>query len=206
MKRLALLLSLTAGPALAHPHVFIDATAGFTVQDGQVTGLKIVWLYDAFSTLVMYDQLWLDEDGDGKLDATDMDKIAMGETTWEPGYEGDTYLWHGGQKVPMGQPQNGTARMEGDRAEVTFDLPLATPVPADGAFSLKLYDPVYYYSYTIQAVLPDPDACTSALIPFEPSAADREVQAALSALSMEEMPDDPNIGARFADEVVLTCG
>lgn len=199
---------LSAAPALAHPHVFADASAGFTFDGPRLTGVRIVWLYDAFTTLVLYDQLTLDEDGDGLLDDADLARVAKSETTWEPGYEGDTYLFAGDRKLPMGRPENGSARMVGDRVEVSFDLPLAEPLDLTAPVELRLYDPVYYYDYTLTTVLPSdlPTTCHAEAIPFEPSAADSQVQAMLAQLSAEEVPEDQNIGARFADRLRLTCG
>ncbi|MBL3569744.1 hypothetical protein BV509_20690 [Rhodovulum sulfidophilum] len=204
---LCLLLPTTA---TAHPHVFIAASAGFYVDaSARLTGLRIVWLYDAFSTLVLYDQLDLDRDGDGVLDAGDLSRIAEGETDWPPEYPGDTYLWQGGTPVALGRPQHGRARMVGDRVEVSFDLPLASPLVVTGTeTSLKLFDPAYYYAYTLQTVLlpsPIPPGCRTGLRPFRPDEADERLQKQLAALSIEEIPDDPNIGARFADALRLTC-
>lgn len=207
---LALVLSLAPRSALSHPHIFIEASAGFRFDEGgRLTGLRIVWLYDAFTTLVLYDQLSLDADGDGKLDAGDLARIAEGETEWEPGYPGDTYLFQQGRPVALGQPEHGSARMVGDQVEVSFDLPLAAPLALKpGGASLKLYDPSYYYDYTLPTMLtpdPLPAGCTGALIRFKPDDADNRIRQQLAALSREQIPDDPNIGARFADELRLTC-
>lgn len=204
---LALPLLLLPAPVRAHPHVFVDAGAGFvTDAEGQLSALRIVWLYDAFTTLVLYEQLGLDPDGDGLLDAADLATVAAGETDWPPDYAGDTYLWQGGSPVALARPAQASARMVGDRVEVAFDL--AAPLPLAGSeVSLKLYDPGYYYAYTMQrAAAPDlPAGCRAELIPFRPDDASAELLAALSALSAEETPDDPEIGARFADEVRLRC-
>lgn len=211
MSRLALLLFLTLpGMALAHPHVFVDASAGLRVDAaGRLSGLRIVWLYDAFTTLNLYVQLDLDADGDGQLDAGDLAAIAEGETDWDPGYAGDTYLFRDGSAVALGRPEHGSARMIGDRVEVSFDLPLPQPVALGGhVTSLKLYDPEYFYAYSLTRVLGPPDlpgGCQLALIPFQPSALDEETRNQLAALSVEQIPDDPGIGARFADELRLTC-
>lgn len=196
--------------ALAHPHVFVDASAGFRFDaSGRLAGLRIVWLYDAFATLNLYVQLGLDADGDGKLDAADLEKIAHGETDWPPDYPGDTYLFQNGAPVALARPQHGAARMIGDRVEVSFDLPLSQPLDVRrlGA-SLKLYDPEYFYAYSIKTVLdpvPLPAGCRSELVPFKADAADKATQKQLAALSIEQLPNDPNIGARFADQVSLTC-
>ncbi|PTE20430.1 hypothetical protein C5F48_17495 [Cereibacter changlensis JA139] len=201
---LASALALSAGPVLAHPHVFVDASAAFVFDGDSLTELRITWLYDAFTTLVLYDQLDLDHDRDGKLDAQDLERVAHGETDWPPEYEGDTYLWVGGVKQPLGRPANGVARMVGDRVEVSFDLPLAEARATEGLrASLKLYDPAYYYAYTVVGAAAD--RCEAQVIPFQPDAAERALQEELNALSQEEMPEDPMIGARFADGIALTC-
>ncbi|MDB6454966.1 DUF1007 family protein [Falsirhodobacter sp. 20TX0035] len=205
-RRALLLACLAASPAGAHPHVFVDESVGFRMDGDALTGLRIVWLYDAFSTLVLYDQLWLDEDGDGQLNAEDLQKVAAGETEWAEDYEGDTYLFHGNAKVPLTRPENGTARMVGDRVEVTFDLPLADPLPMAGQeVVLKMYAPDYYYAYTAKAVLDTPEGCHTRIVPFTPDSVSLRLQAELAKLGTEEMPDDPNIGANFAEEARLAC-
>lgn len=209
MRILAPLLLLLPLQAQAHPHVFVDATGGFRFHDGALTGLRIVWQYDAFTTLLLYDQLDLDKDGDGALDDADMAEIVRGETVWDPGYEGDTYLWIGGAKQALSQPMNGAARMVGDAVEVSFDMALEQPVPVAGLrASLKLYDPFYYYAYDIPGaplMLDAPGNCRAETVPFVADAQSRELQEQLLQLSQEELPDDPNVGARFADEIVLQC-
>ncbi|WP_128253139.1 DUF1007 family protein [Falsirhodobacter deserti] len=205
-RRALALACLAASPVGAHPHVFVDESVGFHMEGGDLTGLRIVWLYDAFSTLVLYDQLWLDEDGDGLLNEADLETVARGETEWEPGYEGDTYLFRNDAKVPLGRPENATARMVGERVEVTFDLPLAEPLPMAGQQAvLKMYAPDYYYAYTAQEVLETPEGCRSRIEHFKPDSVSRKLQAELAQLGAEEMPDDPNIGAKFAEEVHLEC-
>lgn len=212
MRSLVALLALgLPHMAAAHPHVFVDASAGFRFDaQGRMTGLHIVWLYDAFTTLNLYVQLSLDADGDGALDDEDLARIAHGETDWPPDYAGDTYLFQDGTPVALARPENGSARMVGDRVEVSFDLPLARPLAVNGhQTGLKLYDPEYFYAYTLkEALVPSPLAagCRSGLIPFRPDAADAATQRQLAALSVEQIPDDPEIGARFADELRLTCG
>lgn len=195
--------------AQAHPHVFVDATGGFRFQDGALTGIRVIWQYDAFTTLLLYDQLNLDKDGDGALDAADMAEIVRGETVWEMGYEGDTYLFANGAKQAMSRPQNGAARMVGNAVEVSFDLTLAQPIPAAAlGASLKLYDPLYYYAYDIpNPALTEnmPATCRAELIPFVADAENAALQEQLLSLSQEELPDDPNVGAKFADELVLQC-
>jgi ABC-type uncharacterized transport system substrate-binding protein len=197
-----------AGPAAAHPHIFVDAIAGFRFDDdGRLASLRITWTYDAFTSLVMFDQLALDPDGDGRLDDADRAAIVAGETEWPPDYNGDVHLDDGGAPVAMGRPRDGAAWMENDRVTVTFDLPLAAPRVLSDGLRLRLYDPFYYYAYdVVGAETAEGAPCMARIDPFEVDAASRMVQFQLFDLGREEIPAQEDVGALFADEVHLTCG
>lgn len=203
-------LALSAGSASAHPHVFVDAGGAFLFDAaGRLEGVRISWLYDAFTTLSLYETLDLDKDRDGALNAADLEKIKQGETNWPPEYEGDTYLWIDSEEQRLSRPENATVWMEDDRVGVAFDLYLDAPREVSGkAASLKLYDPLYFYAYSVAgpARLDGADeTCRAKVVPFNPDAQLARVQKQLQALSREEIPDDPNIGALFAEEILLQC-
>ncbi|MEM9576357.1 MAG: DUF1007 family protein [Pseudomonadota bacterium] len=214
MLRLVLSLLLMmglGGVAKAHPHVFVDARTKFHFgTDGQLEAVRIFWRYDEFTTLVLFEALNLDQDGDGRLNDADRTAIITGETNWDPDYKGDVYLEVAGQDYPLGRPEAPAARLVADRIEVSFDLPLSHPVRigTDPAF-LRLYDPIFYYAYTI---LPTeegfalPPGCVAEIIPFDPDAVDRALQEKLAALGRDEVPEQDNVGRLFADEVSLACG
>lgn len=194
--------------AEAHPHIFIDAGARFLFDDaGRLEALQISWRYDEFTTLMMFDVLDLDEDADGALDDADRAAIVKGETDWPPDYDGDVYLTVAGERRALTRPENAAAEMVEDQIIVRFDLPLADPaVLSDVDATLRLYDPAYYYAYTVtHASAGDTAACGATVIPFEPDAAAAQAQAELAALSREETPSQPNVGRRFSDEIVLAC-
>lgn len=197
--------------AKAHPHIFVDAQTGFLfTEEGHLRALRISWTYDAFTTLFLFDVLDLDKDGDGSLDDSDRAEIVSGETDWPPDYNGDVYLEVAGRDRPLARPGNAMAQMENDRITVAFDLPLAQPVDMSGTTAiLRLYDPVFYYAYTIlsdgQPPQPLPSICAAKVIPFEPDAAAAALQSQLAALSKEETPEQDNVGRLFSDEVSLTC-
>jgi len=197
-------------PVNAHPHIFVDADGGFVFNDaGHLVGVRIFWLYDAYTTLFLYDSLDLDKDGDGALNAADLEKIRQGETTWQPGYVGDTYLWIDGKKQMLSRPLETSARMIKQRVGVSFELHLPAPQNMAGrGASLKLYDPSYYYAYTIPSegrILGPASDCHVWVNHFEPDGQTAALQKKLSALSIEEMPQDLNIGVKFAEEIILQC-
>ncbi|MEM9797083.1 MAG: DUF1007 family protein [Pseudomonadota bacterium] len=210
--RRALQIALVAatgltGPVAAHPHIFVDAATVFQIDGtGQLTGLRITWTYDAFTSLVMFDQLNLDPDGDGRLDDADRAAIVAGETEWPPDYNGDVHLDLEGRAIAMGRPENGEAWMADDRVSVAFNLPLAEPIASPDRARLRLYDPYYYYAYTmVGAALSTEDVCTVRVDPFVLDEASRRVQVSLFELGREETPEQEDVGALFADEVHLSC-
>jgi len=208
IKTLIFLASLCMGAsAAAHPHVFVDARAGFTFDaEGRLIALRITWTYDAFSSLLLFDILDLDQDGDGLLNEADLAAIVDGETVWADDYAGDTYLEQNDAPIALTRPQNGSASMADNRISVSFDLPLAAPMAVSETVTLLLYDPNYYYAYAVEGLeAAMPDACTAELIAFEPDTATSELQAQLARLSREETPDIENVGRLFADQIYLTC-
>lgn len=199
------------GFAKAHPHVFVDAHGGFIFDDaGKLTALRVSWTYDEFTTLFLFDGLNLDEDRDGLLNESDIAAVIKAETVWDPEYKGDVYLEVAGKDYPLGRPQAAGAIFENNRVEVHFDLPLSQPVTVSNTPAyLRLYDPTYYYAYTILPMpqpLDLPDGCEAQIIAFKADAAQSALQQQLSALSQEETPTQQDVGRVFSDKVALICG
>ena len=195
---------------MAHPHVFVDARTGFVFDtDGLLTGLRISWTYDEFTSLILFETLNLDTDGDGVFNDEDRAAVIKGETNWPPEYKGDVYLEVAGKDFPLGRPVSAAASLENNQVIVSFDLPLSEAVRVDDSPAfLRLYDPIFYYAYTILASddLNDlPESCAAQIVPFEPNAAESSLQKKLAELSRDEIPAEQNIGRVFADEVRLTC-
>jgi len=195
-----LALAVTTGAASAHPHVFADTRIGFLRDaNGDVTALRVRWHYDAFTSLTLWDILDLDPERDGVLDAADFARIAAGETDWPEDYSGDLHLSDG---PGFASPVDAEAGEEDERIWVAFILPFEAPRDA-GALLVEIYDPTYYYAYTVEAVAPE--GCVAEVLRPDLDGAAEELRLKLAALSREEMPEDPNVGAAFAETVVLTC-
>jgi ABC-type uncharacterized transport system substrate-binding protein len=199
------------GVTKAHPHVFADARTGFVFgSDRQLEAIKISWLYDEFTTLVLFETLELDLDQDGQLNDSDRIKILEGETNWPQDYKGDIYLEVLGQDYPLGRPKTAAVKLDANQIEVTFDLPLSKPTEVDSSpILLRLYDPFFYFAYTIVSVEASPDLpedCEAQIVHFDPTAAESVLQDKLAALGREDRPEIENVGRLFSDEVQLTCG
>ena len=199
------------GPAKAHPHVFVDARTGFIFgTDGQLEALRISWTYDEFTTLILFESLNLDFDGDGQFNDADRAAVIDGETNWDREYKGDAYLEVAGQNYPLGRPEAAAVTLENNQVEVSFDLPLSQSVRIeDTPAFLRLYDPVFFYAYTILPAIDPidlPEGCQAQIVSFEPNAAENALQEKLTALGREEAPTQENVGRLFSDEVRMTCG
>jgi ABC-type uncharacterized transport system substrate-binding protein len=193
-------MAVTAGAVSAHPHVFADTRIGFLRDaSGDVTALRVRWHYDAFTSLTLWDILDLDPERDGQLDAVDFAKVAAGETDWPDDYTGDLHLSDG---PGFARPIDAEAGEEDERIWVQFTLPFEAPRDA-GALLVEVYDPTYYYAYTVEA--DTPEGCVAEVLRPDPDGAAEELRSELAALSREEMPEDPNVGAAFAETVVLAC-
>lgn len=206
----AIAIALPSTSVSAHPHVFVDAGGAYLFDNhGRLEGIRIHWLYDAFTTLLLYDTLGLDQDGDGALDETDLQRVAIGETDWEQDYEGDTYLWIDDQKQKLSQPFEASAQMIEGRVGVSFELRLPSPVEMSGrTASLKIYDPFYYYAYAIPSegeISGPAGGCHLRVNRFHADEQTQAIREQLGRLSQEDIPDDPNIGALFAEEIVMQC-
>jgi ABC-type uncharacterized transport system substrate-binding protein len=202
-------VACSAGAAQAHPHVFVDAEVRFVLSDETLTSLRVSWTYDAFTSLVLFEALELDQDGDGVLSAADLAVVAAGETEWPEGYKGDVYLEVDDLPIQLDPPSNASADVNDERISVHFDMALASPLDlSDEEAVLRFYDPLFFYAYTAtQATMTglQGTACRSEIQPFEPDAATARLQRQLAALSREETPEQADVGRLFADLVVLSC-
>lgn len=178
-------------------------------DSGLLVAVRIYWLYDSYSTLFLYDTENLDQDGDGELNAADLEKVKRGETEWPDGYEGDTYLFVNGEKQALSRPVNAMAEQVAGRIGVGFELRLQTPQPMQGRHArLKIYDPGYYYAYSVPGegmIIGDMPGCRVWVERPDRDAEMAKLQKDLQALSREETPSDLNIGAKFAEDVVMQC-
>jgi ABC-type uncharacterized transport system substrate-binding protein len=206
---------LWAGPALAHPHVFIDTgiEIGFD-EAGRIAAVQVVWVYDEFYSLMAIADYGLDPGFTGTLTEPERTELAEIYSNWQPGYEGDLYPVRDGTPLSLSAPFDFSADYREGRIVITHRRTLETPVrPVEGPVVFKVYDPTYYTAYTIAAPpqLRGAEACSADVILPDFSYAAEQLQAAMSEMlagagdefDLEE--DFPPVGADFAEEVHVTC-
>lgn len=196
-----------AAPVAAHPHVFIDGGVDFLFDgEGRLAQLRITWDYDPMTSLFMLEDLGIDPAT--PLSADDRARLAAYDTVWDEGYAGDTYLWDGDQPVGLSDPRAPTAELREGRVLLSFLRDVEAPFRPDVPARVEMYDPEYYYAYTLVGtprLENAPAGCVAVLEPFRPTAKLAELQQVLSAVPADQSPDQADVGALFTDKVRLQC-
>ncbi|WP_136634642.1 DUF1007 family protein [Pseudooceanicola onchidii] len=201
-----LCLALTAPVGLAaHPHVFVDT--GLTLifdSHGQVTGVEVTWKYDDLYSLLILQDMGLDDDGDGVLTEAEKPQIDGWDMQWMEGYEGDLYLTDAtGQPVALAAPVPLSTDTQDARLVSRHRRDLVTPVPAEGLV-LRAFDPEFYTAYDLTLGVTLPPPCQAKVTRPDQDTAYREAQDLMSEFP-EDAEEVPLLGHVFAETVTITC-
>lgn len=201
-----------AAPAAAHPHIFIDTGVEFLFDDaGKLAALRVVWAYDELYSLLILEDMGLDDDYDGVLTEAERAALSGFDMAWVEGYDGDLRGTAGGQDLALSGPLDWTADVRDGRIITTHVRALETRVdPRAAPVVLRPYDPTFYTAYSATlANTASAAGCTAETVPFDEDAAYAGLEQALAeaeAGGMDVEMDYPAVGALFADEIRLTCG
>lgn len=209
MRTLTALLSLVliGAPAAlcAHPHVFVDTGLRLVLDDQRrVTGVEVTWKYDDLYSLLVMQDMGLDDDGDGALTPAELAQIDGWDMNWIEGYEGDLYLSTSeGTPVALAPPTPLSTEVEDGRLVSRHLRPLASPVAADGLV-LRAFDPEFYTAYDLTLGIDLPPACKADVTLPDKGDAYREAQEIMAAFP-EDAEEVPLLGHVFAETVNVTC-
>jgi ABC-type uncharacterized transport system substrate-binding protein len=199
------------GPALAHPHVWIDTRIEVVINDrNEATGLWISWTYDDLFSLYVVGDMGLDQDWDGKLTAEEERKLSGFDMNWDAGYAGDTHALMGGAGLPLSRPKEWSALYAGGKITSTHFRSFDAPVALGAApLIVQAYDPGYYTAYVIafDPVLSGGKDCVAEAYEPDLAAAEEEMKQALAEFTPDVNLEDqyPAIGQAYAEEVRVTC-
>jgi ABC-type uncharacterized transport system substrate-binding protein len=139
----ALIWGVPAGPAAAHPHVWITDATTFVFEGRRLVGLRHHWTFDEFFGSFVIEQH--DLDGDDLFSPAETTALRQGafDNLAEFGYF--THLRIDGEAWPLREVEGFAARIEDGVLVYEFTLPLPEPVdPAAAALAVGVYDPEYY--------------------------------------------------------------
>lgn len=199
-----------ADPAKAHPHVFVDGGIDFVVDtENRLQAVHVTWLYDEFETLYMLSSYGMSLNTDGGLDETDRLELIRLRSQWPQDFNGSAHLTVQGASISLEWPQDLDVDLIDGRLELTFKRNLKSPILVKNApVTAAFYESTYFFAFSItnqpNIIGPSGD-CSTDLMPYEPAHHSQSLQAALALLSREKTPVLPNVGAEFADRIVLKC-
>lgn len=209
---LAALSGLAAGPALAHPHVWITARAEVDYAEGRVVALRHAWTFDpAYSAFITQG---LDRNGDGTLTPDELSGLAAENTANLAEFGYFTKLKVSGRDQAFAEPVEPRMEMLGGALTLTFRLPLRTAAAQGrGVVALEVYDPSYFVSFGLSeaadaATLKGaPAGCTATVT--RPKGGDAKTADAakpgLSEAFFEALTTASNYGTQFASRIIVAC-
>ena len=202
-----------AGPAAAHPHVWVTSKAEIDYDSGRVAGIRHVWTFDkGYSAFVTQG---LDANGDGTLSPEELQGLATENTHNLAEFAFFTKLKVAGKEQAFGPPREPRMAMEGGRLTLSFLLPLASPAAQGrGVAALEVYDPTYFVSFGLAEgsdaarLTRAPTGCTAnvtrAKNAEEPKTTDAAGQGMTEAF-FEALTAASNYGEQFATRIIVAC-
>lgn len=205
-----LLAAASAGPAAAHPHVFVDARAEIVFNTaGEITAIRHIWQFDeAFTAFAIQG---LDANNDGKLSDAELKPLAKVNVDSLKEYGFFTWLRQGKKSFPFVQPTEYWLEFHSARLTLFYTLPLRKPVAIHGKATLEVFDPEYFVAFTFPknkaVTLTDgPAGCTAEYHP--PKELDANTMATLAAIPADQHdlpPELQDAAAGLANLIALNC-
>lgn len=205
------MLVALAAPALAHPHILIDAKVAVVFDaSGAVAGLRHEWTFDtAFSSWMVQG---LDTNGDREISPEELQPLADDNLAGLAEY--GFYTYAGEDDAVMAFEPVGDQRMvyADGRVTLSYSVTATVPMPVTGRFELAVYDPDYYvaigFADVSDVVLDNaPASCRAVLEPPKPM--DPDVENRLYALGPEVLELPPDLAAAMRGTqglIAVTCG
>src|SRR3569833_1106187 len=150
-RRFAALVGLCALlplPALAHPHIFVDAKAAITFNDaGEVVSIHNSWTFDQVYSA--WSIQGLDTNNDGKYSRAELQPLADDNMDGLADYQYYTFAGEGNDpNLPFSHGSHPSIDYDGTRTTLNFDVALAKPYAIRNSLELSIDDPEYYVAIT----------------------------------------------------------
>lgn len=209
---LALLCSLLlgAGPALAHPHVWVMASAEVIFNaDGAVAAIRHTWDFDeAYTSFAIQG---LDTSKDGKLSREELAELAKenAESLHEFGFF--TTLKIDGRRQNFGQPKDYFMETKGPLLRFVYTLPLAAPVKPRTSVTLEVADNTFFVAFDLvegdQAVTlaGAPQGCTVKITRAKTQAPQQTLSEQAFEALRGQFGQNGDVGLQFSPKVLIAC-
>jgi len=204
------LAAAVATPALAHPHVWVDAKAEIVFnKQGEITAIRHIWQFDPDFTA--YATLNLDANNDGKLTESELKPLADTNVESLAVYDYFTDFYLGTSKVAFSKPTEYWLDFHSKRLTLFYTLPLKAPLALHGSAMIEVGDPEYFVAISFpkgQEVTLDgaPAGCKASFKP--PHDLDAQTMAVLSAVPIDQHDLPANLvqaASLLMNVITLTC-
>jgi ABC-type uncharacterized transport system substrate-binding protein len=203
-----LVAMLAATPAIAHPHVLVDAKSEIVFEKGKITAIRHIWQFD--DAFTAYATQGLDANNDGKLSDQELKPLAKVNVDSLSDFAFFTYLKADGKDLDFVQPTEYWLEFHNSRLTLFYTLPLKTPVALHNA-TLEVFDPDYFVAFTFVKDHPitldgAPAGCSATYRP--PLPLDSKIMAVLAAIPPDQQILPPALrdtASVLANLITLTC-
>jgi ABC-type uncharacterized transport system substrate-binding protein len=203
---LAVLLAGSTLPALAHPHVWVNARAEVIYDpEGRITGIRHAWTFDkAYSAFITQG---LDRNGDGTLTGDELQDLAKENAESLVEFDYFTVFKANGKKQEFSPPRDHGMVFADEVLTLSFVLPLKAPAVARTA-SVEIYDPTFFVAFTLAEgdavkLAGAPGGCAMNI--SRAKIVEAAQQQTLSEAFFETLTAASTYGAQFANRAIIAC-
>lgn len=207
----AVLAMLPLSQAQAHPHLFVAVEITIVFDGEQPTGVRMGWSYDDYFSLLVTSDLGLDIDGDLALTDAEQQTLADAVAGWATDFSGELDVFVGNTAVTAAKRvEHGVGYTDGHVFEKHLRPLVSAPVVGE-TLAIRVYDPFYYVSYTIDGPIriEGRDDCKTAVQQPDLNAAYSLVDEFLYGRPAADVGAEeqiPEVGLQFAETIFVTCG
>ncbi|HZB37734.1 MAG TPA: DUF1007 family protein [Beijerinckiaceae bacterium] len=194
-----------AGPARAHPHVWVTAKAEIVYAEDKVSAVRHVWTFDpGYSAYVT---TGLGTNGDGKPTSAELRELAKVNAESLVEFDYFTVLKVNGTKQGFEPPREYDLTFENGQVTLVVVLPVKE-APRGRTVSLEVYDPSFYVSFALAQgddavrLAGAPKGCAATV--SRPKTVEG-TQQKLSESFFEALTAASNYGANFANRAIVAC-
>jgi ABC-type uncharacterized transport system substrate-binding protein len=198
-----------AGPALAHPHVWITSRAEIVyTPEGKVGAVRHAWTFDP--AISAFFTQGLDKNNDGKLTPDELADLAKENVEGLTQFEYYTVLKANGVKQALDAPRDPSMTFENGQATLHFVLPVKTPATGSKTLALEVNDPSFFVSFAMAEgedavkLTSAPQGCTRNVSRQKPVSA-AQAPEKLSESFFQALTAASNSGSSSANRVIVAC-
>lgn len=196
-------------PALAHPHVFVEARLEVLADaNGMVTELRNVWRFDEiFSSSVLLD---FDKNTDLKLDEHELAELGETMRTSLADFHYFTTITEDGKNLAIAKPDAIHVTYQDQQILAFFAVKPQKPLHLKGKMTFGIYDPSMYTAIDFPSdsdLVPQGQAfgaCSHRVVRPDPDQVIAENKDSLTAAFFND-PTGTDMTKLFATKLEVTC-